>query len=328
MKAIRVHEYGGPAVLKLEEIPDPKPGPGELLVRVRAAGVNPVDAYMATGTYARKPPLPYTPGQDGAGEVEAVGGDGADGAGFKTGDRVYIAGSGNTVAGVGTYAERAICAPSQLHRLPARVSFGQGAALGVPYCTAYRALFQRAAAKPGETVLVHGATGGVGIAAVELAHGRGLTVIGSGGTDKGLAAAKEHGADVVVNHRAPNYADDIMRATGGRGVNLIVELAAHVNLDRDLGLLAKWGRVVVVGNRGRVEIDARQAMGRDAAILGMTLFNVTDADFVEIHAALIAGLENGTLSPLVGREFPLAEAPRAHEALMEPGALGKIVLVP
>ena len=325
MKAIRVHEYGGPAVLKLEEIPDPKPGPGELLVRVKAAGVNPVDAYMHTGTYARKPPLPYTPGQDGAGEVEAVG---ADVAGFKTGDRVYIAGIGNTVAGAGTYAERAICTPSQLHRLAARVSFGQGAALGVPYCTAYRALFQRAAAKPGETVLVHGATGGVGIAAVELAHGRGLTVIGSGGTDKGLAAVKEHGADVVVNHRAPNYTDDIMRATGGRGVNLIIELAAHVNLDRDLGLLAKWGRVVVVGNRGRVEIDARQAMSRDATILGMTLFNVTDADFVEIHTGLIAGLENGTLNPVVGREFPLADAARAHEALMEPGALGKTVLIP
>ena len=325
MKAIRVHEYGGPAVLKLEDIPDPKPGPGELLVRIRAAGVNPVDAYMHTGTYARKPPLPYTPGQDGAGEIEAIG---ADVTGFKAGDRVYISGTGNTVAGAGTYAERAICTSSQLHRLPARASFGQGAALGVPYCTAYRALFQRTAAKPGETVLVHGATGGVGIAAVELAHSRGLTVIGSGGTDKGLAAVKEHGADIVVNHRAPNYTEDIMRATDGRGVNLIVEMAAHVNLDRDLGLLAKWGRIVVVGNRGRVEIDARQAMGRDAAILGMTLFNVTDVEFVEIHAALIAGLENGALSPLVGREFPLAEAMRAHEAVMEPGALGKTVLVP
>jgi NADPH2:quinone reductase len=111
-------------------------------------------------------------------------------------------------------------------------------------------------------------------------------------------------------------------------VNLIVEMAAHVNLDRDLALLAKGGRVVVVGNRGRVEIDARQAMGRDAAILGMTLFNVTDGEFAEIHAALIAGLENGTLNPVVGRELPLAGAARAHEAMMEPGALGKIVLLP
>ena len=325
MKAIRVHEFGGPAAMKLEEIPDPKAGPGDVVVRVRAAGVNPVDAYIHSGTYARQPPLPYTPGQDGAGEIQSVGGEVKD---FKAGDRVYVCGVGNTVAGAGTYAELALCSPSQLHRLPARVSFGQGAALGVPYYTAYRALFQRAGAKPGETVLVHGATGGVGIACVELAHARGLTVIGSGGTDAGLKAAREHGADVVVNHRSEGYADEIMRATGGKGVNLIIEMAAHVNLDRDLGLLAKYGRVVVVGNRGKTEIDARQAMGRDAAILGMTLFNVTDAEFVEIHAALIEGLDNGTLNPVVGREMPLAEAPRAHEAVMEPGALGKIVLVP
>jgi NADPH:quinone reductase len=325
MKAIRVHEFGGPAALELKEIPDPKPGAGEIVVRVRAAGVNPVDAYILSGTYARKPPLPYTPGQDGAGEVQSVGGDVHE---FKPGDRVYIAGVGNTVAGAGTYAELALCTPSQLHRLPSRASFGQGAALGVPYYTAYRALFQRAGARPGETVLVHGATGGVGIAAVELAHARGLTVIGSGGTDQGLAVVGDHGADLTVNHRDAGYTDAIMKATGGRGVNLIVEMAAHLNLDRDLGLLAKHGRVVVVGNRGRVEIDARQAMGRDAAILGMTLFNATDADLAEMHAALIAGLENGSLNPVVGREFPLADAARAHEAVMEPGALGKIALVP
>jgi len=325
MKAIRVHEFGGPAVLKLEDVPDPKPGAGEVLVRVRAAGVNPVDAYIHTGTYPRKPPLPYTPGQDGAGDVESIG---AGVTAFTPGDRVYIAGVGNTVAGAGTYAERAVCTPVQLHRLPKRTSYGQGAALGVPYCTAYRALFHRAVARPGETVLVHGATGGVGIAAVELAHARGLTVIGSGGTDKGLAAVREHGADVVVNHREAKYTDAIMDATGGRGVNLIIEMAAHVNLDRDLGLLAKFGRVVLVGNRGRIEIDARQAMGRDAAILGMTLFNVAEPEMAEIHAALIAGLDNGTLNPVVGRELPLADAARAHEAVMEPGALGKIVLTP
>lgn len=325
MKAIRVHEFGGPAVLKLEEVPDPTGGPGHVLVRVRAAGVNPVDAYIATGTYPRKPALPYTPGQDGAGEVVSAGADVKD---FKAGDRVYVCGVGNTVAGAGTYAGLAVCIPSQLHPLPGRVSFGQGAALGVPYCTAYRALFQRAHARPGETVLVHGATGGVGIACVELAHARGLTVIGSGGTDAGLKAVREHGADFVVNHRQEKYTDDIMKATGGRGVDLIVEMAAHVNLDRDLGLLAKHGRVVVVGNRGRTEIDARQAMGRDAAILGMTLFNATEAELVEIHAGLIAGLANGTLNPVAGREIPLAEASRAHEAVMESGALGKIVLIP
>ncbi|OFW18089.1 MAG: quinone oxidoreductase [Acidobacteria bacterium RIFCSPLOWO2_12_FULL_66_10] len=323
MRAIRVRAFGDPGVMQLEDVPDPKPGPGDVVVRIRAAGVNPVDAYIRTGTYPRKPPLPYTPGSDGAGEVEAVG---ADVRGVTTGDRVYIAGYGNMPGGAGTYAERALCSPSQLYRLPARTSFAQGAALGVPYATAYRALFQHAKATPGETVLVHGATGGVGIAAVELAHARGLTVIGSGGTDAGLAVVREHGADVTVNHRAPDHMDDVLRATGGRGVDVIIEMAAHINLDRDLTVLAKHGRVVVVGSRGPVEINPRNAMGRDAAIMGMTLFNAADRDLVEIHAALIAGLGNGTLNPAIGRELPLAEAARAHEAVLESGALGKIVL--
>jgi len=325
MKAIIVREFGGPEVLKLEDVPDPKPGPGEVLVRIRAAGVNPVDAYIHTGTYARKPPLPYTPGFDGAGDVVAIGTDVTT---VKPGDRVWVAGPGKTTVGAGTYAELAVCLAFQAHTLPGRVSFAQGAALGVPYCTAYRALFQRAGTKPGETVLVHGATGGVGIAAVELAHARGLRVIGTGGTAEGLAIVREHGADATVNHRDANYTDDIRRANDGRGVDVIVEMAAHINLDRDLSLLAKDGRIVTVGNRGRIEINPRDAMGRDAAILGMTLFNVSDADFVEIHAAIIAGLANGTLNPVVGREMPLADAARAHQAVMEPGARGKIVLTP
>ncbi|HEV3058927.1 MAG TPA: NADPH:quinone reductase [Vicinamibacterales bacterium] len=325
MNAIVVHEFGGPEVLKLVTVPHPSAGAGQVVVRVHAAGVNPVDVYLHGGAYARKPPLPYTPGFDGAGEVESIG-SGVQG--FTVGDRVYISGPGNTVGGAGTYAERACCLPSQLHRLPARVSFAQGAALGVPYCTAYRALFQRAHAKGGETVLVHGATGGVGIAAVELAHARGLTVIGTGSTEAGLAAARAHGADVVFNHRADGYTDGIMNATGGRGVDLVVEMLANVNLDRDLGMLAKHGRVVIVGNRGRVEIDPRQIMSRDASVAGMTLFNVSDADFVEIHAGLIAGLEDGTLNPVVGREMPLAQAAQAHQAVLAPGAHGKFVLVP
>jgi NADPH:quinone reductase len=324
MKAIRVHAFGGPEVLRLEDAPDLIPAADQVLVRIRAAGVNPVDAYIRTGTYARKPSLPYTPGSDGAGDVEAVG---ADVRHIAVGDRVYIAGFGGSQAGVGTYAERAVCTPAQIYRLPERTSYGQGAAIGVPYATAYRALFQRAVARPGETVLVHGATGGVGLAAVEFAHARGLRVIGSGGTDEGLAVVREHGADVIVNHRTQGYTDEIMRATDGRGVDLVIEMAAHINLDRDLALIAKHGRVVVVGSRGPVEINPRLAMGKDAAIFGMTLFNATDRDLAEIHAALIAGLSDGTLNPVVGREMPLADAAKAHAAVMEPGALGKIVLI-
>ena len=325
MRAIIVREFGPPDVMKLETVPTPVPGPSQVLVRVRAAGVNPVETYIRAGVYARKPSLPYIPGSDGAGEVETVGAEVKD---FKHGDRVYIAGDNvTTVAGAGTYAEYALCSEAMLHRLPARVSFGQGAAMGVPYGTAYRALFGRAGAKPAETVFVHGATGGVGIAAVQIARAYGLTVIGSGGTDRGLELVREQGASVVVNHKEPNYLDQVMRATNGRGVDVILEMAAHINLDKDLALLAPRGRVVVIGNRGRVEIDPRQTMGRDAAILGMTLFNVTPPELASIHAALVAGLANGSLNPVVGREMALADAPRAHEAVMEPGALGKIVLV-
>jgi len=305
-------------------VPTPQPGPAEAVVRVRAAGVNPVEAEACTSKYPRLPKLPYTPGSDGAGEVEAVGAEVKD---FKRGDRVYIAGDNVSATSAGTYAEYALCSRAMLHRLPPNVSFGQGAAIGVPYATAYRALFMRADARPAETVLVHGATGGTGIAAVQIARARGLTVIGTGGSERGIALVREQGAALVVNHKEPKYLDAVLRATDGRGVDIVLEMAAHLNLDEDLSVLAPRGRVVVIGNRGRVEIDARQAMGRDAAILGMTLFNASPAELVSIHAALIAGLANGSLNPVVGREMPLSEAARAHEAVMEPGALGKIVLV-
>ena len=323
MRAIVVREFGGPDVMHVEERPTPKPGPGDVLVRVHAAGVNPVDSYIRSGTYARKPTLPYVPGTDGAGEVETVG---ADVTGFKHGDRVYIAGD-NVTLGAGTYAEHAICAPTQLHRLPPRVTYGQGASLGVPYATAYRSLFDRAKARPGDTVLVHGATGGVGIAAVQICKMHGMRVLATGGSERGIEVVRENGADAIFNHREDGYLHGISAATGGHGVDIILEMAAHFNLDKDLGLLARNGRIVVVGNRGRVEIDARQAMARDAAILGMTLFNVTPPELVSIHSALVAGLANGSVSPIVGREMPLADAARAHEAVLEPGALGKIVLV-
>jgi NADPH2:quinone reductase len=318
MKSIVVHEFGGPDVMKLDTVADPVAGAGQVVVRVRAAGVNPVDTYIRNGAHAVRPPLPYTPGMDGAGEIESVG---ADVTGFAPGDRVYIASPRP-----GTYSEKMVCPAAKVHHLPKAATFGQGAALGVPYSTAYRALFQRGRAKAGETVLVHGATGGVGIAAVELARSRGLRVLGTGGTDRGLDAVREHGADLLFNHGAPGYADEILKATGGRGVDLIVEMLANVNLDRDLGLLARRGRVVVVGNRGRIEINPRDAMGRDADILGMMVFNANEDEEREIHAALAAGLASAALRPIVSRELPLADAARAHEAVLAPGALGKIVL--
>jgi NADPH2:quinone reductase len=228
----------------------------------------------------------------------------------------------------GVYAEQTLCDETHVHPLADAVSFAQGAAVPIPYATAYRALFQRAHAVPGETVLVHGASGGVGVAAVQIARAHGLTVIGTGGTERGRALAVEQGAHHVLDHHAPNYLDRLMELTAGRGVDVILEMLANVNLAKDLTALAMGGRVVVIGNRGTIEINPRDAMARDAAILGMSLFNASDRELASVHAALVAGLANGTLRPVVGRELPLVEAPRAHEAVMEPGAHGKIVLIP
>jgi NADPH:quinone reductase len=293
-------------------------------VDVRAAGVNPVDVYIRSASQGRQPALPYTPGSDGAGVVAAVG---TGVSGVAVGSRVYLSGTASG-AYAGTYAEQTICLPEHLHPLPGTVTFAQGAAVNVPYATAYRALFDRARAQPGETVLVHGGSGGVGVAAIQIARAAGLTVFATAGTARGLALVREQGAHRAFDHAAPGYLADIMAATGTRGVDVILEMLANVNLDKDLGLLARGGRVVVIGNRGRVEIDARQTMGRDAAILGMTLMNASAEDRVRIHAALGAGLANGSLTPVVGREFPLRDAPASHVAVMQPGAFGKIVLIP
>lgn len=319
MKAIRVHQFGEPDVLKLEEVPDPTPGEGQIVVRVHAAGVNPVETYIRKGIYGPRD-FPYTPGTDAAGLVEAVG---AGVRRLKVGDRAYIAGSIS-----GTYAEKALCKETQVFPLPPRVTFQQGAAIHVPYATAFRALHIRAKAIPGEVVLIHGATGGVGVAAVQLAAAAGMVVIGTGGTEEGRKMVIEQGAEHVVDHHDPKHMEKILELTDGRGVDVIVEMVAHVYLGQDLTILAKDGRVVVVGNRGPVQINARDGMQRDATIHTMSLMNASERELFTIHAALVAGLENGSLRPVVGTELPLAEAATAHERVMAPGSYGKIVLIP
>ena len=320
MKAILVREFGGPEVLKLEEISTPRPAAGQVLVRIHAAGVNPYDTYMRNGVYAIKPPLPYTPGSDAAGVVEAVG----DGVTKVTpGDRVYIA---KTVTGA--YAEYALTLESQVHPLPANITFAQGAGIWVPYGTAYHALHQRTKARAGETLLIHGASGGVGTAAIQIARAIGLTVLGTAGSEKGLDLVKREGAHHVFDHTKPDYREQILKTTGGVGVNLILEMLANVNLGHDLKLLASHGRVVVIGSRGDVTISPRDLMSRRGSVLAFTLWGITEAEDKEIHMGILAGLENGTLRPVVGKEIPLAEAPRAQKEVLEPGSFGKIVLVP
>lgn len=319
MKAIRVQQFGGPEVLLLEEVPTPIPGPGQVLVDVRAIGVNPVETYQRSGS---NPNLarPYTPGMDAAGVIAAVGAGVTE---VKEGDRVYTS---DTLTG--SYAEYALCAEHAVHPLPENISFQQGAAINIPYATAYRALVHRAQAKAGEIVFIHGASGGVGVASTQLARALGLTVVGTAGTSAGLQLVQQQGAHHVLNHREAGYLEKAMALTDGRGFGIILEMLANVNLAKDLPLLSKFGRVIVIGSRGKIEITPRDMMARDADIRAMMLFNASPEELREIHAALAAGLENDTLRPVVGRELPLAEAAQAHVAVLEPGAIGKIVLVP
>jgi NADPH:quinone reductase len=320
MKAILVREFGGPEVLKLEEVPTPKPAAGQVLARIHAAGVNPYDTYMRNGTYPIKPSLPYTPGSDAAGIVEAIG---ANVKKVKPGERVYTA---STLTGA--YAEYALTREDQVHPLPTKINFVQGAGVWVPYGTAYHALLHSAKARASETVLVHGASGGVGIGCVQMAHAMGLTVFGTAGSQKGLDLIKREGTHQTFDHSKAGYQDEILKATGGRGVDIILEMLANVNLAADSKLLATKGRVIVIGNRGEVTLNARELMTRQASIRAFTLWGISDAEAADIHAGLFAGLENGTLRPVVGKQLPLAEAHRAHKEILEPGAAGKIVLIP
>jgi NADPH2:quinone reductase len=323
MKAIRVHEFGAPEVLVLKDVAEPVPGDGEVLVEVRAVGVNPVETYIRAGVYANKPTPPYTPGTDGAGVVVGVG---PGVSGVKAGARVWLSpGPGSSG---GTYASLVVCSATRAHPLPDRLSFAQGAALGVPYVTAWRALMIKGQAQAGDTVLVHGASGGVGIPTVQMARAAGLTIIGTAGSGAGRRLVREQGAHHVLDHTDATYRDQILEKTGGRGPDLIIEMLANVNLNHDLAMVARNGRVVIVGSRGNAEITPRNIMNKDSTLVGLTLWTTPDEDWPRIFAAVDAGLENGTLTPAIGSELPLADAAKAHVKVLESGAYGKMVLVP
>ncbi|XP_073500007.1 quinone oxidoreductase [Phyllobates terribilis] len=321
MRAIRVSEFGKPEVLKLlTDVPVPLPGEKQVLIRVHACGINPVETYMRAGTYARKPNLPYTPGSDVSGVVEDVGRNVTT---FKKGDRVFTTG---TITG--GYAEYAVAFEEAVYPLPEQLSFKQGAAISVPYFTAYRALITRAHGKPGEVVLVHGASGGVGIAACQIARAHGFKVFGTAGSPEGLNLVLQNGAHKVFNHREEDYIEKIREAAGEDGINIILEMLSNVNLSNDLKLLSYGGRVMVIGCRGPIEINPRDTMMKESSIAGVALFSSTKADWKEAGAALFGGMESGWLRPLIGPEYPLEKAAQAHEDIIQSsGATGKMVFV-
>ncbi|KAM6920093.1 quinone oxidoreductase [Lycodopsis pacificus] len=321
MRAVRVSEFGAPSVLRLcSDVSVPQPGHRQVLIRVHACGVNPVETYIRAGTYPRKPPLPYTPGTDVAGVVETVG-EGVTA--VKAGDRVFTMATES-----GGYAEYTVAADQCVHKLPDALHFTQGAAIGIPYFTAYRALVHKAHAKAGEIVLIHGGSGGVGVAACQLSRALGLKVFGTAGTPEGLKLVLNNGAHLAFNHREEGYTDKIMEATEGRGIDVIVEMLSNVNLSEDLKMLALGGRVMIIGCRGSIEINPRDTMAKESSIMGVVLSFATPEENKESAALFYAGMEAGWLRPVVGSQYPLTEAAQAHHDIIEcPGAAGKRVLV-
>ena len=260
-----------------------------------------------------------TSGNDAAGIVVEVG---AGVSAFKPGDKVY---TNKTLSGA--YAECALVSSDSLHPIPGSLSFTEAAALPTPYLTAFRGLIQRGRARPSDTVLIHGASGGVGVAAVQFARAYGMTVFGTAGSKKGIDVVKRAGAHHCFNHKEEGYTESMLAATGNRGFNVIVENAAHINLGKDLEMLSPGGCVAVVGSRGPTQVNPRDAMSREASVVGVMLFQASDKELAEAHAAISSGAEAGWLKPIVGKQYPLSSAPLAHKEIMEgSGALGKMVL--
>ena len=322
MKAISVSEFGDEKVLRYQDVLTPEPGPGEIRVRISAAGVNPVETYIRAGKYGSLPSLPYTPGNDAAGVVDSVGSDVQN---IAVGQRVFIAAAKST-RNTGTYAEYVVCDADAARPLPDEISFSQGAGLGTPGLAATYALFSRGRLTPGETVLIHGATGGVGTLALQLARQAGAVVIGTSGSEKGLALLKELGAHQVFNHSDDGYLERIQKAVPD-GPNLIIEMLANVNLAKDLSLLSVHGRVIVVGNKGSLDFNPRDLMTKDATVGGILINNMPCGEFRKNMFRLSAALENG-LRVIVDEELSLKDAPLAHEKVAEKKRTGKIVLLP
>jgi len=313
MRAITVRAFGGPEVLELVQIPDPAPGPGQVLVRLRAAGVSPADVEVRAGSFVRLPQLPYMPGSAGAGVVESVGEGVTD---LHPGDRVWLTGGA-------TYAEACAVPAQRAHPLPERLSFEQGAAIGGSYATAYQAIHLAAGVRPGDHVLVHGASGGVGTAALQLLAAHGATAVGTANSAEGRTHILNQGAAAALPHAAW---DELLEATGGRGYDAILEMRAEDNVLRDGALLATRGTIVLVGAHAEARFNPLEFMVRGAAIRGMATFLLTAAEQAQVDRAIETGLSDGRLTPVVGQSFPLAEAAAAHRAVWTGAKVGKVVL--
>ncbi len=324
MKAVRIHEYGGPEVLAYEEVDPPVPTAKQVLVEVRAAAVNPVDAAIREGLFVTPIPPPRIIGSDGAGVVAEVGREVTD---VRPGDEVLFTGLG--VGSQGSYAELAVVADVQAVPKPASLSFEEAAALGLVFPTALYALHRRARVQEGETVLVQGAGGGVGSAAVQLARAAGAIPIATVRRAADVEPVLQLGADSVVDLSTQDLREQVLALTGDRGVDVIIEVADDDNLASDLGVIAKGGRIVCVGQgtNPTAEVPFGPASQRDAGLLFMSSANAGRAGMAQMLREIGVMIEEGNVRPVVGVTMPLKEARAAHELLAK-RHFGKIVLVP
>ena len=324
MKAVRVTRFGLEHPMELEEVAEPTPGPGEMLVRIAAAGVNPLEVAIRSGNHPRAAAmtLPYTCGTDVAGEVEAVG-EGVEA--FAPGERVWGR------ASTGAYAEKGLLPAGSTGKLPDSMSFAEGAALPIPLLTAWNALVVKGEAAPGDCVLVQGGAGGVGYLAIQLARAIGCRVFATVSSKEKADFCLAAGTEAAINYREEDVPERVMELTSGRGVEIVVETVGCDNLPSDLKLNAVNGRVVIVGTgtgKGpEVTIPLPAAMGRDARILALSSGNLNPL-VPGILKRLAPLLEGGAIKPHVGRELPLEQANESHEVLLSGKFLGKINLTP
>jgi NADPH:quinone reductase-like Zn-dependent oxidoreductase len=322
MKAIHIHEFGGPEVMKFEEAEDLTGGPGQILVEVRAAGVNPVDTTFRSGAHplSKSLKLPWTPGIDAAGEVIEVG---AGVEGFEVGDRVFGA------AMTGSYAEKAALNGLRTAHIPSNLSFEDCASFPVVLYTAFYAVVVKAGIQPGQTFLIHAGAGGVGSMAIQIAKASGARVITTVSSKEKADVAASLGADIIVNYRDEDFADRCAAETGGRGVDAVIEMVAADNFDGSCRALKKGGTMVLLGSgtgkNPTGSVNYPPFYSKDIDVRGMSLFNA-DSVFPDMLRQVNHLLEAGKVRPLLGEVIPIAEAARAHEVLMTGKVPGKIVL--
>jgi putative PIG3 family NAD(P)H quinone oxidoreductase len=324
MRAIVITTPGGPEVLRLEDVPDPVPGPGEALVEVSAAGINRADAMQREGRYPPPPGAPPYPGMECSGRISAVG---PDVTGWQAGDEVCA------LLGGGGYAELVAVPQGQLLPIPDRVTVTEAAALVEAACTLQATVFQQARLVPGETLLVHGGAGGIGTLAIQIAKALGATVACTAGSPAKLARCRELGADLAISYRDDDFTTAVRDFTDGRGADVILDIMGAPYLQRNLDALATGGRLMVISTRGggRAEADLSLLMRKRASILASTLRARPLAE----KAAIVAGvradiwplISSGQVSPVIERMLPMADAADAHRLLDDGTHVGKILLV-